>query len=83
VLLTREQDGLWHFELWQRDASGRWQGTALVEPTTTRLTRPWVLDPPADELGAVALALERYADDSYFGSLSHLVGAPLPAAFKP
>jgi hypothetical protein len=29
----------------------------------------------------VALALERYADDSYYGSLSHLIGAPLPKDF--
>jgi hypothetical protein len=26
----------------------------------------------------VALALERYADDSYYGSLSHLIGAAAP-----
>jgi hypothetical protein len=31
----------------------------------------------------VALALERYADDSYFGSLSHLVGAAAPQGIDP
>jgi hypothetical protein len=39
--------------------------------------------PPAPDLSVVALALERYADDSYYGSLSHLVGAAMPAGFKP
>ncbi len=83
IYLTREQDGLWHFELWQRDAAGSWSGTDLVVPGATRLTRPWAVSPPAGAVGAVALALERYADDSYYGSLSHLVGAALPGAFKP
>ena len=83
LYLTREEQGLWHFEFWQRDDSGRWTGRDLVPPTPTRLTRPWAVSPPTAALGAVALALERYADDSYYGSLSHLVGAPLPAAFRP
>lgn len=83
VYLTREADGLWHFELWRRNATGAWTPTALVRPDTTRLTRPWAISPPAGDLGAVALALERYADDSYYGSLSHLVGVPLPDGFKP
>jgi hypothetical protein len=83
VYLTREADGVWHFELWQRGAAGPWTGTDLVEPTATRLTRPWAVSPPAQQLGVVALALERYADDSYYGSLSHLVGAGLPKGFRP
>jgi hypothetical protein len=83
IYLTREEDGLWHFELWQRDGAGRWTGRDLVPPTPTRLTRPWAVSPPGPELGAVALMLERYADDSYYGSLSHLIGAPLPAGFRP
>jgi hypothetical protein len=45
------------------------------------MTRPWAVYPPDDRLGVVALALERYADDSYYGSLSHLIGAPLPKDF--
>ena len=77
VYLTREDRGVWHLERWTRDASGLWTGAALVEPGTTRLARPWVISPPADELGVVALALERYPDDDYMHTLSHLVGAPL------
>ncbi len=83
VYLTREANGLWHFELWQRGDDGKWTGTALVAPRPTRLTRPWAVSPPTADLGVVALALEHYADDSYYGSLSHLVGAALPAGFKP
>ena len=81
--LTREEGGLWHFELWQRDTGGRRRSQALVAPGATRLARPWAVSPPIAEVGAVALALEHYADDSYYGSLSHLVGAPLPDGFKP
>lgn len=80
VYLTREADGLWHLELWRRDAAGRWTGSNLVEPGPIRLTRPWALTNPTDELAVVALALERYADDSYHGSRSHLIGAPAPLA---
>ena len=83
VYLTREQDGLWHFELWRRDDNGTWTGEALAKPGPIRLTRPWAISPPADNLAVVALALERYADDSYYGSLSHLVGAALPTGFEP
>ncbi len=78
VYLTREADGLWHLELWRRDPDGRWHGTDLVRPGPTRLTRPWALTNPTPELAVVALALERYADDSYYGSLSHLIGAAAP-----
>src|SRR3569623_92335 len=77
VYLTREDRGVWRLERWTRDASGHWTGAALVEPGTTRLARPWVISLPADELGVVALALERYPDDDYMDTLSHLVGAPL------
>jgi hypothetical protein len=73
--LTREEDGLWHLERWRRDASGHWSGEPLVEPSPTRLTRPWAITNPTPDLAVVALALERYDDDSYYGSLSHLVGA--------
>jgi len=78
VYLTREADGLWHLELWRRDTEGRWHGTDLVRPGPARLTRPWALTNPTAELAVVALALERYADDSYYGSLSHLIGAAAP-----
>ena len=83
VYLTREQDGLWHLELWRRDPGGHWTGTDLVEPSPTRLVRPWAISPPSEELAVVALALERYADDSYFGSSSHLVGAAVPRGIDP
>lgn len=83
LYLTREADGLWHFEYWQRGDDGIWRATPLAAPGTQRLTRPWAVSPPADGIGVVALALERYADDSYYASLSHLVGAALPEAFKP
>lgn len=78
--LTREAAGLWHLELWRRKSSGRWTGTDLMPPGPTRLTRPWALTNPTDKLAVVALALERYADDSYYGSLSHLIGVPAPLA---
>jgi hypothetical protein len=77
VYLTREEDGLWHLEQWRRDRDGGWSGRNLVTPSPVRLARPWVVWPPAASIGVVALALERYADDSYYDSLSHLVGAPL------
>lgn len=78
VYVTREEAGLWHLELYKRAADGRWIGTDLVAPGPTRLTRPWALTNPTPELSVVALALERYADDSYYGSLSHLIGAAAP-----
>jgi hypothetical protein len=81
LYLTREEQGRWHFEFWRRAANGRWQGRDLVPPGPTRLARPWAVSPPSPRLAAVALALERYADDSYYGSLSHLIGVPLPAEF--
>jgi hypothetical protein len=83
LYLTREDQGRWHFEFWRRDAGGRWQGRDLVPPGPTRLARPWAVSPPSPQLAAVALALERYADDSYYGSLSHLIGVPLPVEFVP
>jgi hypothetical protein len=82
VFLTREEDGLWHLELWQRDGGGKWAATDLVAPGPTRLTRPWAVSPSTGKIGVVALALEYYADDSYYGSLSHLVGAALPIGLK-
>jgi hypothetical protein len=73
LYLTREAGGLWHFEHWRREA-GRWAATPLRTPASTRLARPWALDDPVADLAAVALAVERYDDDSYFGSRSHLIG---------
>jgi hypothetical protein len=78
VYVAREAGGLWHLEFRQRGADGRWTGADLMPPTPTRIVRPWPIDDPSDALGVVALALERYADDSYYGSLSHLIGAPPP-----
>lgn len=83
VYLTREAGGAWHFELWRRNRDGRWIAEALAAPGPVRLARPWAVSPPAEDLAVVALALERYAEDSYFGSLSHLVGAGMPAGFVP
>lgn len=78
VYLTREAGGLWHLELYRRDDAGGWTGIDLVAPGPIRLTRPWALTAPTPELSVLTLALERYADDSYYGSLSHLVGAGAP-----
>lgn len=83
VFLSRESEGLWHLELWRRQAGGQWVGQDLVPPRATRLVRPWPVSPPAAAVGVVALALERYAEDSYYGSLSHLVGAPVPPEGTP
>jgi hypothetical protein len=80
VYLTREEQGLWHLERWTRGSRGQWTGAALVAPSEIRLARPWIVDPPARDLGVVALALERYPDDDYMDTLSHLVGAPLGAS---
>ena len=79
VYLTREAQDLWHLERWTRDTDGKWVGADLVTPGPTRLTRPWVVSPPTAALGVVALALERYPDDDYMDTLSHLIGAPLKA----
>ena len=75
VYLTREADGLWHLEAWQREG-GMWRGRDLVAPTPHRLARPWPVTPPTPGLGVVALELERYPDDDYMHTLSHLIGAP-------
>ncbi|MEQ1768711.1 MAG: BNR-4 repeat-containing protein [Devosia sp.] len=83
LYLTREEAGLWHFEYWRRGENGRWTATPLVEPGPVRLTRPWPVTPPDPRLAAVALELERYDQESYDGSLSHLVAAALPKAFTP
>ena len=79
VYLTREADGLWHLEEWRRAADGAWSGRDLVGPATMRLARPWAVSPPDPSLSVVALALERYPDDDYMDTLSHLVGAGEPA----
>ena len=77
IYLTREQDGLWHFELWQHGTGG-WTATTLRPPGPTRLARPWAIDDPVPDLAAVALAIERYDADSYFGSRSNLIGVARP-----
>lgn len=77
VYLTREDQGTWYLQYWTRGATGRWIGADLVEPGPTRLARPWVISPPTDEFGVVALSIEHYPDDDYMDTLSHLVGAPL------
>ncbi len=75
LYLTREHDGRWHLERWDRGPAGGWTSRPLVAHSATRLTRPWAVTDPAEGLEVVALALERYPDDDYFGWLSHLVGA--------
>ena len=74
IYLTREADGLWYLERWDRDAAGTWAPRLLLPASATRLTRPWAVTNPADGLEVVALALERYGE-TYFGWLSHLVTA--------
>jgi hypothetical protein len=75
VYLTREDDGLWYLERWRRQANATWTSQALLEPCPTRLVRPWAVTNPADGVEVLALALEHYADSSYFSSLSHLISA--------
>ncbi len=75
VYVTREDGGLWSLERLTRGADGVWQPHILIPPQETRLTRPWAVTNPAPGLEVVALALEHYPDDSYYGTLSHLVGA--------
>ena len=82
IYLTREAAGLWHWEFWRRSEAGGWSSTALLPPSPQRLARPWAVEPPTPELGTVALALEHYPDDSYYGTVSHLVGVPLPEDFS-
>lgn len=82
IYLTREAGGVWSLELWSRSEAGEWSGKALLGPGSTRLTRPWSVVGGGRDLPVVALALEHY-DDTYFGSLSHLIAAPsdeLPGA---
>ncbi len=76
VYLTREAEGQWHLDLWRRGDDGRWSGRDLVAPSPTRLARPWAVSPPDPRLGVVTLTIERYPDDDYMDTLSHLVGAP-------
>jgi hypothetical protein len=73
VYLSREHDGTWHLERWDRTTAGTWSATPVLDPSTTRIVRPWPVRNPDPELKIVALALERY-DDSYMETLSHLVG---------
>lgn len=71
--ITREADGLWTLEKRTRQSDGSWAATVLLGPQPTRLSRPWAIVAPGDGPEVAALAIERYADDSYFGTLSHLV----------
>jgi hypothetical protein len=73
VYLSREDGGSWHLERWDRTAEGSWIAAPVVDPSPTRLVRPWPVRNPLPELEVVALALERY-DDSYMETFSHLVG---------
>jgi hypothetical protein len=75
--VSRESDGLWHVELLTRNGEGSWGARPLVEPSTTRIVRPWPVRNPSVGLDFVALALERY-DDEYMETLSHLVGGAAP-----
>jgi hypothetical protein len=72
--VSRESDGIWHLERWQRGSGGAWRSEPVVEPTSTRIVRPWPVRNGGDDLDVVALRLERY-DDEYMETLSHLVGA--------
>ena len=74
VYLTREADGLWYLERFDRNAAGIFTPRLLLPASATRLTRPWAVTNPADGLEVVALALERYGEE-YFGWLSHPVTA--------
>lgn len=75
VFITREEGGMWSLERRRRDAAGQWQPQVLIAPQRTRLTRPWAVTNPAPGLAVTCLALERYANNSYFNTLSHLVAA--------
>jgi hypothetical protein len=71
--VSREHDGRWHLERWQRGADGDWTPRPVIAPSATRVVRPWPVRNPSPELEVVALSLERYGDD-YMETLSHLVG---------
>jgi hypothetical protein len=75
VYIAREEGGLWSLERRDRVSSGTWNPKVLIAPQPTRLTRPWAVVNPAPGLAVTCLALERYADDSYFDTLSHLIAA--------
>jgi hypothetical protein len=74
ALVSREQDGVWYLERWDRADGGAWSAApAVFEPSATRIVRPWPVRNPPAGLDVVALALER-SDDNYTETLSHLVG---------
>jgi hypothetical protein len=73
VYVSREEDGLWRLERWDRGLAGEWAAGAVLESSPRRVVRPWPVREPTPELEVVALALERY-DDEYMDTLSHLVG---------
>jgi hypothetical protein len=71
--VSREEEGCWSLERWERQASGTWSARPVFAPSGTRIVRPWPVCNPTPELEVVALSLERY-DDGYMQTLSHLVG---------
>jgi hypothetical protein len=76
--ISREHDGRWHLERWERGADGGWTPRPVGVPSSTRIVRPWPVRNPTAELEVVALSLERYGDD-YMETLSHLVGGAVRA----
>jgi hypothetical protein len=76
--ISREHDGRWHLERWERGADGGWTPRPVGVPSSTRIVRPWPVRNPTAELEVVALALERDGDD-YMETLSHLVGGAVTA----
>ena len=76
VYVTREEGGLWSLERWDRDAAGQWQPQRADPAADRRASRGHGRSPiRRPGLAVTCLALERYADDSYFDTLSHLVAA--------
>ena len=71
--ITREDAGQWTLEKRTRQPDGSWTASVLLGPQSTRLSRPWGIVAPGDGPEVAALAIEHYPDDSYFGTLSHLV----------
>lgn len=71
--VSRERDGVWHLERWERAHDATWHARPVFAPSTARVVRPWPVRNPTRDLEVVALQLERY-DDDYMETLSHLVG---------
>lgn len=71
--VSRESDGVWHLERWERADDATWHARTVFAPSAARVVRPWPVRNPTRDLEVVALLLERY-DDDYMETLSHLVG---------